>query len=276
MYVGVDVGATKTLLAVLNHEGLIKEKIKFPTPGNYEDFLLELERALAGFEHQEFFAGAVGIAGVIDRHRGRRLPAGKLKWDNVPVQADAENIFHCPMLLENDAKLAGLSEAMMVKHDYKRVLYITISTGIGYALIVDGVIDTSIGDQGGTNLMVEYKGKRAAWESIASGRAIVERTGKKAEDITDDATWRTLSRDFAKGIVHLIAITDPQTIIIGGSVGTYFDRYHKLLVAELKKYELPTLKLPPLRQAQRPEEAVVYGCYDLAKQKYPHHAQTIV
>ena len=59
-----------------------------------------------------------------------------------------------------------------------------------------------------------------------------------------------------------------KRIVIGGSVGTYFDRYGKFLEAELKKFETPLVKAPALRGAARPEEAVIYGCYDYAKQLY--------
>jgi predicted NBD/HSP70 family sugar kinase len=270
MYVGVDVGGTKTLVAVLDGHGVIKQRALFPTPKTYDNFLLELRHLAAHFEQTDFKAGAVGITGRIDRKHGRRHAAGKLAWENVPVQADTERIFGCPMVVENDAKLAGLSEAMLVKDKYSKVLYITVSTGIGFALITDGVIDTSISDRGGTNIMLEHRGKLAAWESFASGRAIAERYGKKAKDISDEATWKRISRNLAQGMIQLIAVMEPDVIVIGGGVGTYFERYGALLAAELKRYELPTVAVPALMGARRPEEAVVYGCYDLAKQVYGH------
>ena len=270
MYVGVDIGGTKTIVAVLDAHGAIKERFQFPTPASYDHCLLELRHALAHFEHHDFRAGAVGITGVIDRQHGRRFPAGKLAWDNVLVQADIERIIGCPVVVENDAKLAALSEAMLLKDAYQRVLYVTVSTGIGFALVVDGVIDTSIGDRGGTTMMVEHRGKHISWESLISGRAIVQRFGKMASEINDQATWSAIARDLGQGMVELIAVTEPDVIVIGGSVGVYFDRYGKLLAEAIKQYELPTLKPPKLLQAQRPEEAVIYGCYDLARQRFSH------
>ncbi|HVX23853.1 MAG TPA: ROK family protein [Candidatus Saccharimonadales bacterium] len=274
MYVGVDVGGTKTLVAVLTDDGEIREQTKFPTPQNYQHFLLELRHTLAHFKHRDFRAGAIGIAGLIDREHGRRMPAGQLRWNNVPIQADVEHILDCPTLLENDAKLACLSEALLLKGEYQRVLYLTVSTGLGYALTVNGQIDPNIGDRGGTTIMVEQHNQHVAWEDLASGRAIVERYGKKAMDITDHFTWQAIVRDLAKGLSELIAITEPEIIIIGGSVGVYFNRYGRLLHEELKQYTLPSTRTPELRQAKRPEEAVVYGCYDLAKQRFGHAATT--
>lgn len=270
MYVGVDVGGTKTLLAALDDAGVITEQAKFPTPKLYDDFLEQLAGTFAGFATKDFRAGTIAIPGTLDRKHGRALRLGNLSWKNIPVQHDAERLFGCPMAVENDAKLAGLSEAMLLKKTHHVVLYITISTGIGTALIVDGKIDTNIGDGGGRTIMLEHKGKLMAWEDFASGRAIVERFGKRAADITDTKTWQIISHDLAKGLIHLIAITQPQAIVIGGGVGTYFDRFQPLLEAELEKYKLPMVTLPELMAAQRPETAVLYGCYDLAKQAYPN------
>lgn len=272
MYVGVDIGGTKTLLAVLDEHGVIKQKIKFPTPKTYDNFLLELKHAAANLDPKlsDFRAGAVGIPGNVDRKHGRGISLGNLSWKNFNIQHDAELILHCPLVIENDAKLAALSEAMLLKNKYDKVAYFTFSTGIGYALVDSGQIDISLGDAAGKTLLLPYKGKLTPWEDFASGRAIVEIFGKRASEIDDPAIWQQISRNIAAGLTQVIAIMDPQVVVIGGSVGTYFDRYSVSLKKELKKYELPMQKTPVIKQAQRPEEAVVYGCYDIAKQRFGH------
>jgi predicted NBD/HSP70 family sugar kinase len=271
MYVGVDIGGTKTLVAVLDKRGVIVEHNKFPTPHDYGEFLENLTKVIAAFKIKDFAAGGVGIPGPsFDREHGIGVRLGNLPWRNVPILQDAEDICHCPIAVENDAKLAALSEAMLLKDTYKKVLYVTVSTGIGIALVVDGVIDTSIGDGGGRTILLEHDGKIMPWEDFASGRAIVERYGKRASEITDEATWKAICRDLAKGFIHLIALMQPEVIVIGGGVGTYFNRYGKILQAEIENYNIPLIQLPVLVEAQRPEEAVVYGCYDLAKQTFPH------
>lgn len=271
MYVGVDIGGTKTLVAVLNNEGVITEQAKFLTPDDYDEFLSELRHTLATFEANDFQAGGIGMpVTVFDRQHGRAKSFGNLPWRNVAVQHDVELITHCPMATENDAKLAGLSEAMLLKDRYDKVLYVTVSTGIGIALVENQQIDPNIGDAGGRALMLEHRGKLQPWESFASGHAIVERYGRKAMDITDEETWRKITRDIAQGLIELIALTEPQVIVIGGSVGTYFDRYGELLRSAVEKYRLPLVELPAIVGAQRPEQAVIYGCYDYAKQVYAH------
>ncbi len=267
---GVDVGGTTTRVAVLDDEGAITEHAKFPTSKNYGDFLLELAKHVDGFTTKSYRAAGIGIPAVtIDRKHGIGINFGNLPWQDEPVQADMEKLFKCPVVLENDAKLGALSEYMLLNDRYRRVLYIAPGTGIGIALVVNSVIDTSLGDGGGRTLLLEHKGRLTPWEDFASGRAIVERYGKEASDIGDEAIWQRIAFDLALGIQELIALTQPDVIVIGGSIGLHFDRYEEFLVKELKKYETPLLPIPPIMRAQRPEEAVLYGGYDLAKQWYP-------
>lgn len=270
MILGIDVGGTKTLVAALDKHGVIKEKIKFPTPDNYDDFGPLLKQALSDLETKDFAAAGVGIPGNVNRKHGIGIRFGNLDWKNVPIQQDVEKVAKCPAIIENDAKLAGLSEAMLLKNSYKKVMYLTVSTGIGYALVVNGVLDTNISDAGGHGMKFEYHGKFTEWEDFASGRAIVELYGKRAEDIHDEATWTKICKNISVGLIELIMVLEPEVIVIGGSVGTYFDRYGKILEKVLDEYKLPITKYPKLVGAKRAEEAVIYGCYDIAKQTYPH------
>ena len=272
MYLGVDVGGTKVLVGVLDDSGKITEHVKFATPVSYDEFLEKLRETVASFTTKEFRAAGVGIASNhFDRKDAVALSFGNLPWRNVPIQYDVQKIINCPVVVENDAKLAGLSEAILVKGTYEKVLYVTVSTGIGYSLIVNQQIDSNIGDGGGKSILLEHNGKFMPWEEFASGHAIVKRYNKMAKDIDDEKTWNHIVRDLAKGFTELIAVTQPDVIVIGGSVGVYFDRFGSLLSAELKKYEVPLVSIPPLIGAKRPEEAVIYGCYELARQTYAKH-----
>ena len=153
MYLGSDVGGTKTLVATLDNEGQIIESRKFPTSQNYHHFLLELRHALAHMQHNDWQAAGVGIPmSRYDRDEGIAFRFGNLPWKNVHIQTDLERLLKCPVVIENDAKLASLSEAMYVADKYQRVLYVTISTGIGYGFTVDQQLDSNIGDGGGRTI----------------------------------------------------------------------------------------------------------------------------
>jgi predicted NBD/HSP70 family sugar kinase len=124
-------------------------------------------------------------------------------------------------------------------------------------------------DSEGGHLMLQRGDRIVSWESFASGKAIAKRYGKQASEITDKATWQTIAGDLAVGFIDLLAVTQPDVVVVGGGLGHYLDRFHGPLVAELKKYETPLVPIPPIVAAGRPDEAVIYGCYDLAK---AHHA----
>lgn len=272
MYLGIDIGGTKTLAAALSDDGKIIGEARFATDKDYGKFLEDLgrnvedlKRSAGGAEGVE--AAAAGIpATVIDRGRGIGVSFGNLPWKDVPIRDDISRICGCQVAIENDAKLAGLAEAAALKGEYGRVLYVTVSTGIGYALVVDGAIDPNVGDAGGRALLIEHEGAPAPWEDFASGKAIVERYGKKAADITDAGTWRNIAHDLAEGLIRLIAALQPEVIVIGGAVGTHFHKYGAALAEELAGYHMPLVPLPKVVAARRPEEAVINGCYELLAQ----------
>lgn len=271
MYLGVDIGGTKTLVGVLDDNGVIVNEHKFDTPKDYPDFLSQIKVDLKSFGDQEYNAAVIAVpATTIDREQGIASNFGNLPWPKVNIADDVAVLCGCPVVIENDAKLAGLSEAKLLDGKYNRVLYITWSTGIGFAFINNLEIDINAGDNGGRSIMLEHGGKIVDWESFASGKSIYARFGKMAREINDEKTWRIIVKDFNRVLVELIAIFQPEIVIIGGGVGEYFEKYEKVLNEELKKYELPMLKMPVIEGAKRPDQAVIYGCYDYARKKFNH------
>lgn len=275
MYLGVDIGGTKTLVAALNEQAVITEKHKFATPQKYTDFAEQLSQTLATFKTQDFQITTVAVPGQIDRKHGAVLRMGNLPWRHEPIEKDVEHIVNCPVLVENDANLAGLSEAKLL-NDFETVLYITVSTGINTALIYKQHLDRATIRGEGGHIMLPFKGKFLPWEDFASGQAIYKHFGKYAADIpaSDTKAWRYVARNLALGLYEHIAIEQPDIVVIGGSIGTYFDRYGKLLVEEIERYSNPMVNLPKIIGAKRPEEAVIYGCFDLAVQEAKSHATT--
>lgn len=265
MYLGIDIGGTKTLVATLDDNGVIIERFKFPTPKRYADFKKNLAEAVANLSTKKFVACGVGAPGRIDRKDGKVVALGNLPWKNAPVDDDITDLVGCDVFVDNDANLGGLSEAMILKSRYDRVLYVTIGTGIGTGIIINQTIEPAFADAEGGKMLLEHNGKLVPWESFASGRAISARYGKMAKDITSQKDWKNIARDVALGMIDLIAIVQPQVIVLGGGVSTYYERLAEPLQDALKQYETPLIPIPPLKQAARPEDAVIYGCYDLAK-----------
>jgi glucokinase len=267
MYLGIDIGGTKTVIACLDENGVIQESYRFPTPESYKEFLKELSVNVDKLSTKRLKAACVAFPAKIDRERGVAIAFGNRPWRNIHVREDMAKLLGCKVLIENDANLAGLSEAMLLKQ-YRKVLYVTISTGIGTGFIVDQQIDPDMADSEGGNILLQHGGKLEPWEDFASGRAIVNRFGKRASEINDKRTWQIIAHDIALGLIDLIAVMQPDAVVLGGGVGTYYSKYKEYLNDYIKDFENPLFTAPAIREAARPELAVVYGCYDLAKGTY--------
>jgi len=268
MYLAVDIGGSKTLCALFNEAGQILSEVLFPTPKKYPDFIKKLSTSVVNLAGDKKFAAVcIAVPGKVDRLRGIALDFGNLAWHDVHIKRDFEEIVpHTPVYIENDANLAGLSEAELRKK-YKKVLYLTVSTGIGDGFIINGIIEPSLADSEAGQMILEHDGHLQKWEDFASGRALTKKYGKKASEINDPRIWKEFVKGLAAGIGELAATLMPEVIIIGGGVGTHYEKFGDFLEAELKKYDDKLVKVPPILKAKRPEEAVVYGCYDFIRQK---------
>ncbi len=268
MYIAIDLGGTKTLIGLLDDSGNVVNSIKFPTPTDYKQFLVELKQNIDTIIGQNnIVAGCMAIPGTLDREKGLIVRLGNLPWgQNIEIKKDVEKFINFPIIIENDANLAGLSEAILVKDTYKKALYVTISTGIGGVFVVDGAIDKDTVNAEIGHMVFEHDGKVVEWEDMASGKWITETYGKRASDLEDESAWRTISQNIAVGFVNLINVLTPDVIIIGGGVGTHLDKFKTILIEEINKIDPHFAKIPPIIKAQRPEEAVIYGCYQLIKQ----------
>ena len=265
MILGIDVGGTKTLVASLNEEAEIVQKERFETPQNYQEFINKLEDTVEKFT-TNFSVCIAALPGKVDREHGSVSAFGNLPWESIAFRDDVTKFISCPIYIENDSKLAGLSEAQYVKDTYRKVLYLTVSTGIGSVLVVDGKIDKELTDAEVGHMLLEHEGRLQKWEEFASGKAIVARTGKRASEITDDKEWYIIARNIAIGLVNVIANVTPDCVIIGGGVGSHLEKFQARLEEELQLFADNMLTIPPILKARYPEEAVIYGCYTYATQ----------
>lgn len=274
MYLGIDIGGTKTLVASLDDEGVIVDKIKFDTSQDYHTFLKDLKTNLHQLPAKEFSYCGIGMPGIINRATGAsKWSGGNLSWGSCPITDDVSEIVGCKAVVENDANMAGLSEANLVKDRYKTALYLTISTGIGGVYVVNGKIDMNMADAEVGHMLYKWDDAYETWEEITSGKAIVERFGQRADEILEPGIWQAISEPIAVGLINLSAALTPEVIIIGGGVGGSLNRFHKYLDGAIRQLKPEAITVPPVLQAQHPEEAVLYGCYELAKQRSTGHGK---
>jgi predicted NBD/HSP70 family sugar kinase len=263
-YLAIDVGATKTLFAVFEPGGDMVCEKKIKTDPDYNKFIKDVAGELESLKQFNFSSCCCALPTRFSRFSdGIAESFGNLPWKNVPIKKDLQALLpDTKILMHNDAKLAGLSEALLLHEKYKKVLYLTISTGIGGGVIIDGVIAKDFENFEPGQMVFEYEGKTLKWEAFASGKALYERYRKKAAEIEDPKIWKEYVKLLVIGFEDLLATVQPEAVVIGGGVGAHFEKFKAYLEEDLSKINNPMVPTPPLLKAQRPEEAVIYGCYD--------------
>lgn len=265
MYLGVDIGATKTLLGIGKSPLNIVEQKKFSTPADFQNFKKELRDQLDHLENiDHVLATTIAVPGQVD---GTRLiKAGRLPWHNLDL-SDEFSWFSKPTFIQNDACLGGLAEARFgAAQDAKQLLYVTISTGIGSGIIIDKSIPDFIPGSEGGHAIIDYE-HLASFEELASGSAFYERYGQLGKDVHDPKIWRDYGQLLGTGIYNMMTLTEPDIIVIGGSMGAFFKHYQDSLqkqVLSLNKYAIPN---PTIRSAKFPTTAVLRGCISYAQEQ---------
>jgi predicted NBD/HSP70 family sugar kinase len=261
MLVTIDTGGTKTLIASFGEDGHIGETLKFPTPRKTDEYIDLLRNTLEKtYGHEKVEAIVIALPGVVED--GVAVWCANLGWRDFDVRAALSGVLGgAPILIENDANLAGLAEARALHPVPLSVLYVTVSTGIGTGIITEGRIDPAFTKSEGGHMLVEFDGVVRGWETFASGKAIYAAYETYARDITSEHIWDQIADRISRGFLAIIPLLQPKIIIIGGSIGTYYDQYGKKLETILDEKLPVDIARPPIQQAKNPETAVLYGCY---------------
>jgi len=261
MLVAVDTGGTKTLVASFLEDGRIGEQFKFPTPPTTAEWTSMLKETLeTHFSADTVDAVVVAMPGIVKD--GIAIWCNNLKWANFDVEKALKGVLNnAPLFIENDANLAGLAETRQLKTVPDFALYVTVSTGIGSGIITNGTIDPALRYSEAGRSLVEFDGAVREWETFASGKAIYKAYGKYARDISSKRIWHKIADRISRGFLAVIPVLQPDVIIIGGSIGTYFEHFGKDLTGMLEEHLPAHIPTPKIVQAKHPETAVIYGCY---------------
>lgn len=261
MIVTVDTGGTKTLVASFDEKGILGEQIKFPTPKDPAEYTQTLRKILTdNYSDKPVEVIVLAVPGTTKD--GVAIWCNNLGWKNFDVRSALSGVLGTtPILIENDANLAGLSETRFLENIPAQSLYVTVSTGIGSGIITDGHINLALSNSEAGHALVEFDGVVREWESFASGQAIYKTYGQYARDIKSKQIWDQVADRISRGFLAVVPILQPNIVIIGGSIGTYFENYGEQLQAILKEKLPEHIKCPLFVQAKYPELAVIYGCY---------------
>jgi glucokinase len=261
MLVTVDTGGTKTLVASFSDAGEIVHSVKFATPTKSSHYVTQLTSTIASIvQPSEIDAIVIALPGVVSAS-GVLLDAENLGWHNLDMKQELAHFYSGPVLVENDGNLAGLGEARQLPVTPPVMLGIAIGTGIGTGIISGGKIDPRLRQSEGGLIVLEHDGVLKLWEDFASGRAIKLANGKFAHDITSKRAWKEIGTNISRGLLVHIPTLRPDVIIIGGSIGTYFEKYQVTLQTILRSALPSHIAVPQIVKAAYPEQAVIYGCY---------------
>ena len=190
----LDFGGTKLAAGLVNwRTGEVLRQARCATVGSrgargqIADMLglVEGELGLAGAGRPAIDAVGVSFGGPVDTGRGIVLQSHHVEgWEGLPLAAELGATFHCPVYLENDANAVALGEYRYgAGRGARTVVYITVSTGIGGGIVLEGELwRGSHGVAGEVGHMVVRPGgplctcgNRGCLESLASGPSIARR-----------------------------------------------------------------------------------------------------
>lgn len=218
----IDVGGTKTRIAASRDLEKLEETTILDTP---QDYTKALDVFMAAAQHacgKMRPAGvAVGLPALLSPDRSTIVDATNLKaWEGKPVAEDLKGRFGIPVCIENDTAMVGLGEAMYgAGRGASNLMYLTISTGVNAAHIVDGRISHENHGVSTGRQYVSMGDELLPWETLISGTAIHKKYGKHPKDLgKENPLWEKLARITAFGVHNTILHWMPERVVLGGSM----------------------------------------------------------
>lgn len=261
--VGIDIGGTFVRIGVFQPNGKLISVVQQPIEAHkgeeagIQRIISMTEQALKKSGGSLIGLG-LGSTGPVDSDRGLiQNPYTLPGWENVPILQPLTEYFRVPAVLENDADVAALGEYWAgAGRGINRLYAVTVGTGIGTALIIDGYIYRGVDGshpEGGHHIVdpagpLCYCGAHGCWEAMAAGPAIARRAQAGIKDHPNSQLIKLSGNDPQKidanmiaeaakagdayaleimdktayylglGLVNCIALFAPQMIVLSGGV----------------------------------------------------------
>jgi len=243
--IGVDLGGTNVRIALGDEKGQILAKISERTEKTKgpEGISEQIARIIRYLEEKEaktrkIVGIGIGSTGPLDLKRGGLMKPTNIPYDFIPLVEPLEETFHLPIYLLNDCSAAVMGERFFgAGKEHENLAYITLSTGIGGGIYVDGHL--LIGKDGNAteigHFTIDYEGrlicgcgKRGHWEAYCSGnglpnyvRLLLSR--KRHEEIKESLLIRKVSGDLnrltAKILYDCAKAEDPLALELVDKIG---------------------------------------------------------
>jgi glucokinase len=313
-YIGIDLGGTNIAAGLVNEEGVIVHKDSVPTYREraYQEILKDMAMLVlkvirdAGVSFDQIENIGVGSPGTPDCKNGILVYNNNLNFRNVPVRAELQKYINLLVYLDNDANCAALAESLVgAAKGVKHSVTITLGTGIGGGIVIDGKIYSGFnfaGTELGHSVIVCDGepctcGRKGCWESYASATALIRQTKKAALENPDslinkliegdlsrvdaktafdaaregDETGKKVVKQYiqylAEGLINVINFLMPEIIVIGGGICKEGEYLLKPLGDIIKEgvYGNEDIPQTKIKTAQMGNEAGIIGAAMLGK-----------
>ncbi|MDE5757945.1 MAG: ROK family protein [Allobaculum sp.] len=289
--VGIDIGGSNTRVALIDEDLNVVERIQFKTNTTDPNETLKKIASIISSFNKDIVGIGISCPGPLDLETGYILRSPNLgeKWWTLSIPETITKLTGLPCALENDANLATLAEAVVGDGKDKRyVQFLTISTGVGSGQVIDKKIYN--GAHGFAheiaNCILWKDGPQhglvipGGVEAICSGTAITNRAKKAGLDVkhagevnalaeagneTALAIMEDAKEYLANMIATIIAITDPEIVILGGSVAMKIKGFVKDVEDRVKtKVFAPIAPYVDIRPSSLSEDSGLIGAGYLA------------
>lgn len=237
----IDLGGTHLRTALFSTTGKIvaQSKIKTEVGHGVSGVLKRIQSAIIdtaatiSISPHNIIALGIGVPGPVDSARGLVYNCPNMPgWHNIFVKKELESLLGIPVFVENDARVAALGELHFgAGQNIKHFFYVTIGTGIGGAIIVDGKLYRGADGAAGEFGMTRTLGGDI-FEGHASGPAIYQKFGIYPSDIpaliakNDETAKKALNflvNNLGIWLGNIATLLNPYTIIVGGGVSELGD-----------------------------------------------------
>jgi fructokinase len=233
MITGIELGGTKTVVAIGSPEGCVIEEFRFPTTTPEETLTVASDWLRKRGQPERLGVAAFGPVGIVRGRQsyGKILATPKLGWTGFSLLDCLSSEFpQARITLETDVNAAALAEAKIgAGMGLDDLAYITIGTGIGGGILSDGrLVHGALHPEFGHLKVPRMAGDDFpgvcpfhgdCLEGLASGPAIAARWGIPAHELpASHPAWDTQAWYLAQGILALVAIVSPSRVIVGGGV----------------------------------------------------------
>ena len=232
VYGGVEAGGTKWVCAKGTGPHDLAEVEVIPTTTPPET----LGRVVEFFKRDGVRVAALGVGsfGPVDLRVGSEtfgwiLKTAKPGWSNTDVVGPLLAELDVPVAFDTDVNAAALAEQRWgAAQGLSDFIYITVGTGIGAGLVVDGRPVHGRAHPEFGHILIPHDSDDLfpgscpfhgdCLEGMASGEALLVRYGRPAEELDDRAVWALEARYLAMGIMNAVLAVSPERVVLGGGV----------------------------------------------------------